>query len=65
MNLPRMDERALIRAAEITLRRVILANFPPGPEREKRLEWLARAMSSRQEGWRALQLLRHGFGSEG
>jgi hypothetical protein len=38
MILPRMDERALIRAAEITVRRLILANFPPGPERDRRLE---------------------------
>jgi hypothetical protein len=38
-----MNERALIRAAQITLRRAILANFPPSPEREKRLQWLARA----------------------
>jgi hypothetical protein len=36
----------------ITLRRLILANFPPGPEREKRLEWLARAVSSRREALR-------------
>jgi hypothetical protein len=28
-----MDEQALIRAAEITLRRAILENFPPGKER--------------------------------
>jgi hypothetical protein len=35
MILPRMEERALIRAARITLRRVILANFPPGAEREQ------------------------------
>jgi hypothetical protein len=69
-----MDEQALIRAAEITLRRVILANFPPGPERDSRLEWLAHAVSSRQEAMRALEPLgtavaprrrigRRGFGS--
>jgi hypothetical protein len=57
MILPRMDEQALIRAAQITLRRAILENFPPGPERDKRLEWLACAVSSRQEAWRTLQLL--------
>jgi hypothetical protein len=57
MILPRMDERALIRAAQITLRRAILENFPPGPERENRLEWLARAVSSRQELMRALKPL--------
>jgi hypothetical protein len=53
MILPLMDARALIRAAEITLRRAILKNFPPGPEREKRLEWLAWAVSSRLEALRA------------
>jgi hypothetical protein len=52
-----MDERALVRAAEITLHRMILANFPPGPERDRRLEWLARAVSSRQEAMRTLKLL--------
>jgi hypothetical protein len=56
MILPRMDERALIRAAEITLRRAILQNFPPEPDR--RLEWLARAVSSRQEAMQALRLLK-------
>jgi hypothetical protein len=30
MILPRMDEQALLRAAYITLRRVILENFQPG-----------------------------------
>jgi hypothetical protein len=44
-----MDEQALIRAAEITLRRMILANFPPGPERDRRLERLERAVSGRHE----------------
>jgi hypothetical protein len=58
MILPRMDERALIRAAEITLRRAILQNFPPGPEPDRRLEWLARAVSSRQEAMQALRLLK-------
>jgi hypothetical protein len=37
--LPRMDERALIRAAYITLRRVILETFPAGPERRAWLRW--------------------------
>jgi hypothetical protein len=41
MILARMEERALICAAEITLRRVILLNFPPGWSGKKRLEWLA------------------------
>jgi hypothetical protein len=52
-----MDAKAIRRAAFITLRRAILQNFPPGPERDKRLEWLACAVSSRQEAMRALQLL--------
>jgi hypothetical protein len=39
-----MDERALIRAAEITLRRAILLNFPPGPERDRRLAWWQRRL---------------------
>jgi hypothetical protein len=43
--------------AEITLRRLIMANFPPGPERDKRLEWLARGVSGRLEAMRALKLL--------
>jgi hypothetical protein len=48
MIFPRMDERALIRAAEITLRRVILQNFPPGPERRAWLRWIqSRADESR------------------
>jgi hypothetical protein len=64
MLLRRMDEQALIRAAEITLRRMILQNFSPGSERHRRLEWLARAVSSRPEAWRALKLLKHGLGSE-
>jgi hypothetical protein len=40
MILPRMDERALISAADITLRGVILENFPPGPEQRSWLQWL-------------------------
>ena len=42
-----MDEHALIRGAELTMRRAILENFPPGPEREKRLQWLAEVVASR------------------
>jgi hypothetical protein len=38
-----MDEARIIRAGEITIRRAILKNFLPGPEREKRLHWLAQA----------------------
>jgi hypothetical protein len=53
-----MDEKAIKRAALIALRRAILQNFPPGAEREKRLQWLERAVSSRQEAWRALRLLK-------
>jgi len=37
----RMDEARLIRASKITLRREMFKRFPPGPEREKRLNWLA------------------------
>jgi hypothetical protein len=40
MILPRMDERALIRAAYITLRRVILERLPPGAKRRAWLRWL-------------------------
>jgi hypothetical protein len=60
-----VDEKAIKRAALITLRRAIQQNFPPGSEREKRLEWLERTASSRQEAWRALKLLgsAQGFGS--
>jgi hypothetical protein len=36
-----MDEKAIRRAALITLRRAILQSFPPGAERRKRLRWLA------------------------
>jgi hypothetical protein len=50
--------RALIRAAQITLLRAILKNFPPGPERGKRLQWLAWAVLSRQEAMQALRLLK-------
>jgi hypothetical protein len=60
-----MDERALICAAQITLRRAILERFPPGPERDKRLEWLARTVSGRQEAMRALMLLRQGSEAKG
>jgi hypothetical protein len=42
-----MDEARLIRAAQITLRRVIINRFPPGPERQKQLEWLAQAVINR------------------
>jgi hypothetical protein len=37
-----MDEKAIRRAALITLHRVILQNFPPGQERDRRLQWIAR-----------------------
>ena len=42
----RMDEARLIRASKITLRREIFKRFPPGPEREKRLNWLAEAVAT-------------------
>jgi hypothetical protein len=35
-----MDERAIRRAALITLRRAILERFPPGLERRTWLRWL-------------------------
>jgi hypothetical protein len=35
-----MNERALIRAARITLRQAILERFPPGDERTAWLRWL-------------------------
>jgi len=52
-----MDEQELIRAAEITIRRAILESFPPGSEREKRLECLAEAVSSRLEAMWTLRPL--------
>jgi hypothetical protein len=42
-----MDEKAIRRAALITLPRAILKNFPPGPEREKRLERLRSKLHAR------------------
>ena len=42
----RMEEARLIRAAQITLRREIFKHFPPGTEREKRLNWLAEAVAT-------------------
>ena len=35
-----MDERAILRAAQITLRRAICERFPPGRERRVWLSWL-------------------------
>ena len=40
MTLPDQNEAALIRAAQITLRRAILERFRAGPERQKWLRWL-------------------------
>jgi len=40
MTLPDQNEAALIRAAQITLRRAILERFRAGPERQKGLRWL-------------------------
>jgi hypothetical protein len=34
-----MDEKAIRRAALVTVRRAILERFPPGPERETWLRW--------------------------
>ena len=63
----RMDEARLIRASQITLRREIFKHFPAGPERDKRLNWLAEAVATAGSklvpssglGWR-----RHGIGSQ-
>jgi hypothetical protein len=41
-----MDEARLTQASQITLRREILKHFAPGPEREKRLNWLAEAVAA-------------------
>jgi hypothetical protein len=43
-----MGEARLIGAAQITLRRAILKNFPPGPEREQQLKWLAELVVARR-----------------
>ena len=40
------DEARLIRASQIILRRETFKHFPPGPEREKRLNWLAEAVAA-------------------
>ena len=45
-DISRMDEARRIRAAQTTLRREIFKHFPPGPEREKRLNWLAEAVAA-------------------
>ena len=45
-DISRMDEARLIRAAQTTLRREVFKYFPPGPEREKRLNWLAEAVAA-------------------
>lgn len=42
----RVDEARVIRAAQITLRREIFRHIPQGPEREKRLNWLAGAVAA-------------------
>lgn len=44
-----MNEKAIGRAAFITLPRAILKNFLPGPEREKRLEWLRSKLHARMK----------------
>jgi hypothetical protein len=50
--------KRLIRAAHIALRRVILQNFPPGSERDKRLEWLAEVVLMRKAAMGALTPLK-------
>jgi len=49
-----MDEARRIRAAQTTLRREIFKHFPPGPERQKRLNWLAEAVAA--AGWKRIAL---------
>ena len=44
-----MDEKAIRKAALIPLPRAILENFPPGPEPEKRLEWLRSKLHARMK----------------
>jgi len=53
-----MDARAIRGAAFITLRRAICQRFPPGPEREKRLAWLAEVLSMRKAAMGALKSLK-------
>src|SRR6266513_2779043 len=43
-----MNEKALERAALVTLRRAILERLPPGPERTMWLRWAARLATSSQ-----------------
>ena len=52
--LPGMDEKAIRRAALITLRRAICERFPPGRERRAWLRWLAWVVSA------ALDSAQHG-----
>ena len=49
-DISRIDEARLIRAAQTTLRREIFKHFRPGPERQKRLNWLAEAVAA--AGWK-------------
>jgi hypothetical protein len=44
-----MDEKAIRKAALISLPRAILENFVPGPEPEKRLEWLRSKLHARMK----------------
>ena len=53
MTLSRLDGLAQIRAAEITVRRASLQNFPPGEQRTRRLRWIAVVVSA------ALDCARH------
>jgi hypothetical protein len=45
-----MDEKAIQRAATVTLRRAILERFPPGRERQKWRDGLQRKRHPRQQG---------------
>jgi hypothetical protein len=47
MTPSRMDEQAILRAAQITVRRAILQEFPSGRERDARLKWLADLAATR------------------
>jgi hypothetical protein len=44
-----MDEKAISKAALISLPQTILENCPPGPGREKRLGWLRSKLHARMK----------------
>jgi len=52
-----MDEKAMRRAALITVRRAICERFPPGQERDSWLAWLGRIEANRAQSaprWRGV-----------